>query len=65
MFLIKNGKIAEPIKNLRVSENVLNMLKNIEVFGKDKEQITSWEAETPCYLAPLLIKNVRMTKPTA
>ena len=65
MFLIKNGEISQPIKNLRVSENVLNMLKNIEKFGKDKEQITSWEASVPCHLAPLLVKNVRMTKPTA
>ncbi len=65
MFMIKNGEIDKPIKNLRVSENVLNMLKNIEKFGKDKEQITSWEASIPCNLAPLLIKNVRMTKPTA
>ncbi len=65
MFLIENGEISEPIKNLRVSENVLNMLKNISVFGKDTEQITSWEAETPCHLAPLLVKNVKMTKPTA
>ena len=65
MFLIKNGQIDKPIKNLRVSENVLNMLNNIEIFGKDKEQITSWEADTPCYLAPLRIKNVKLTKPTA
>jgi PmbA protein len=65
MFMIKNSEIGKPIKNLRVSENVLNMLKNIEKFGKDKEQITSWEADTPCNMAPLLIKNVRMTKPTA
>ena len=65
MFLIKNGEISEPIKNLRVSENVLNMLKNISIFGSETEQITSWEADTPCHLAPLLIKNVKMTKPTA
>ena len=65
MFMIKNSEIDKPIKNLRVSENVLNMLKNIEKFSKEKEQITSWEASTPCHLAPLLIKNVRMTKPTA
>jgi PmbA protein len=64
MFMIRNGEIAEPIKNLRVSENVLNLLKNIELFGKDKEQITSWEASTPSVMAPVLIKNVNLTKPT-
>jgi len=65
MFLIKNGQITEPIKNLRVSENVLNLLKNIELFGKEKEQITSWEAGTPSIMAPILIKNVNLTKPTS
>jgi PmbA protein len=65
MFIIKKGEITKPIKNLRVSENVINMLKNIELFGKEKEQITSWEANTPCHLAPILIKDVRLTKPEA
>jgi PmbA protein len=63
MFIIKNGKIDHPIKNLRVSDNVLNLLKNIQVFGKDKEQITSWEAETPAITSSVLIKNVNLTKP--
>lgn len=65
MFLIKNGKIDRPIKNLRVSDNVLNLLKNIQLFGKEREQITSWEADTPTITAPVLIKNVNMTKPTS
>lgn len=64
MFLIKNGIISEPVKNLRVSDNVLNLLKNIQLFGKEKEQITSWEADTPCIMAPVLIRNVNITKPT-
>ncbi len=64
MFMIRNGEIAEPIKNLRVSENVLNLLKNIQLFGEEKEQITSWEASTPSIMAPVLIKDVSLTKPT-
>ncbi|MBS3172057.1 TldD/PmbA family protein [Candidatus Woesearchaeota archaeon] len=64
MFLIKNGVISEPVKNLRVSDNILNLLKNIRLFGKEKEQITSWEADTPCIMAPILIKEVNITKPT-
>lgn len=64
MFLIKNGVISEPVKNLRVSDNILNLLSNIRLFGKEKEQITSWEAETPGIMAPVLIKNINITKPT-
>jgi len=65
MFLIENGEITKPLKNLRVSDNVLSLLKNIQIFGKKQEQITSWEAETPTITSHILIKDVNLTKPTA
>jgi PmbA protein len=63
MFLIENGEVTKPIKNLRISENILNLLKNIEIFGKEKEQITSWENNTPVITSNLLIKNIKFSKP--
>lgn len=63
MFLIENGEITKPIKNLRISENILNLLKNIDVFDKKKEQITSWETQIPVVTSNALIKNVRFSKP--
>jgi PmbA protein len=65
MFLIENGEICGPINGLRISENMLNLLKNISVFGKNPQQITSWEAEIPVITPDVLIKNVRFTKPTS
>ena len=63
MFLIKDGEIGQPVKNLRVSDNMLNIMRNIVLFGKKKVQIRSWEAEMPCLLSEVLIKDVNVTKP--
>ncbi len=63
MFLIENGEIGKPINGLRISENMLNLLKNMSVFGKNSEQVTSWSAETPVVTPEVLIKDVRFTKP--
>jgi PmbA protein len=64
IFLVENGEITKPIKNIRISDNILNMLKNIDVFAKEKEYITSWEADSPYVSSNVLIRNVNVTKPT-
>ena len=45
IFLIENGEIVSSLKNIRVSENILNMLKNITAIGNDPAQTTWWESE--------------------
>lgn len=62
IFYIKNGKIDHPIKDIRVSDYILNLMKNISLLSKDREQIRSWEVETPSLLPQVLIKNVNITK---
>lgn len=61
-FLIENGKIVKPIKDIRISENLLNMLKNVSAVGAEAEQITGWEVETPTFMPPIIVKNANITK---
>jgi len=61
--LIENGEIKKSLKNIRVSDNMLNLLRNIDGCSKNKEQIKSWEAETPTITPEVLIKDVNITKP--
>lgn len=65
MFLIENGKIKKPIKNLRVKENMLHLLQNISAVANDTKQITSWEVSIPVITPHVLVKNVLLTKPVA
>ena len=63
-FLIKNGKIGQPIKNIRVSDNMLNIMKNLEFVSKERVQLRSWESENPSVIPKILVRNVNVTKPT-
>ncbi len=63
-FLIKDGEITTPLKNLRISDNMLNILKNISTVSKEKEQIKAWDVESPIITPKVLIKNVNITRPT-
>jgi PmbA protein len=63
LFIIKNGEISQPIRNVRISENILNILQNIVSVGKDVKNIHSWEVEASVITAPVIVKNVNITKP--
>ncbi len=62
-FYIENEKIKKPLKDIRISENMINMMKNISALGKETTQIKSWEVETPTTVPYALVKNVNITKP--
>jgi predicted Zn-dependent protease len=54
-FLIENGKITKPVKNLRFTESILNALSSVEMIGKDLYRQNS--ATVPA----LKVKNFRFT----
>jgi len=62
-FLVENGRIVRPIKNIRISENLLNMLKNVKFLGKDTQQAHSWDAEMPVFTPSCVVENVNITMP--
>ena len=62
MFLIENGKVTGAVKELRVSDNLISILKNISAIGKEPESVFGWEVEIPTVTPPVLVKGVRVTK---
>jgi len=62
--LIEKGEITKSLKGIRLSENVLKMLKNIKEIGNDVVYLRSWEAETPVFSPSVLVKNCNITTPT-
>ena len=63
IFLIKKGKIEKAVKNIRITDNMLNLLNNIEKIGKEIKQMKTWEADIPVMSREILIRNVNITKP--
>ena len=63
IFKIQNGEIKQSLKDLRISDNILNMLGNIAAASKERQHVHWWGEADPPSLAPYaLIKNVHITK---
>nr|QBM01336.1 hypothetical protein [uncultured archaeon] len=62
-FYIENGKIKYPVKGIRVTSSMLEILNNIDAIGKKQEQIKSWETTVPTITPHVIVKNVSITKP--
>src|SRR3989344_4640991 len=65
LFYIENGKIKHPVKELRISENLIRILKNVAALGRKREQIYSWEVSVPTTTPHVLVKDCNVAKPTA
>jgi len=65
IFLIKNGKLSSSVKGIRITSNMLDILKGIEAVGKESENIHAWEVDSSVITPPVLVKGVNITKPTA
>ncbi|MFW9995116.1 MAG: TldD/PmbA family protein [Candidatus Odinarchaeota archaeon] len=64
MFIVESGKIGEPIKNIRISDNLLRMMKNITAMGNDRVQVKWWEVDTPTWTPTIRISDCRITTAT-
>ncbi len=64
LFLIKNGSIEAALKDLRLSDNILRMMNNLEDMTADKYWIKWWEVEVPVKAPYALIRGVNFTKST-
>ncbi|MHA1721114.1 MAG: TldD/PmbA family protein [Promethearchaeota archaeon] len=64
LFLIENGEIVKPLRNLRLADNLLRMMKNISAIGKDVKQIEWWEVPTPTFIPTIKIKDCNITAAT-
>lgn len=59
-FAIKDGKVANPVKNFRFNESPVNVLKNIVASGKQARVMGS-EGSMPMYVPPLLVNNFNLS----
>lgn len=64
MFLIENGEITQSWKDVRLSDNALQMLNNIVSISKERQHVHWWGEADPPSLSPyLLMKDVQITRP--
>jgi PmbA protein len=61
-YVIKNGKLAEPLRpnTLRINENLLNVLNNVIGVTKEGKPVLVWAADEIVYAPEIAVKNVHL-----
>ena len=62
LFLIKNGEISSPIRDLRISDNMLHIMRSIVGLSKSRLWIKWWEVGVPTFSPFALIEDLNFTK---
>ena len=64
IFLVENGERKGAVSDVRISYNMLELLRNTEEITKSREQIVGWEVDIPSLVPTVLVKDVNITKST-
>lgn len=61
-YVIKNGKLAEPIRpnTLRINENLLNVMNNVIGVTKEGKPVLVWAADEIVYAPEIAVQNVHL-----
>src|SRR6266704_2120759 len=63
IFHIRKGDVVEAWKDIRLTDNLLHLLKNIEALGDEPEQMMWWgEVSIPNFVPYARIKDVGITR---
>jgi PmbA protein len=58
VFEIKNGRLARPVKGLRLSDNMLRILQAVKAISKEQHWIRWWEVDIPTFTPYVLVEGV-------
>ncbi|MDD1769067.1 MAG: TldD/PmbA family protein [Methanomassiliicoccales archaeon] len=62
MFLIRNGQIEKPIRELRISDNMIRILQSVSSLTRNRTWVKWWEVEVPTLSPAALVDKVNFTK---
>jgi len=63
VFRIRNGRVAEPVKGLRISDNMIRILQSSKAMSRDRSWVKWWEVQTPTLTPSVLVESVGITTP--
>ena len=65
IFKIEKGEITESLKDIRISDNMLNLYQSIEGVSKEQKLVHWWaEVDTPCTASHVLARKIKITRST-
>lgn len=63
IFRIRNGEVVEAWKDIRLTDNILNLWKRVDALGKETEQVKWWyEVPVPVFAPPAVARDIGITR---
>lgn len=60
---IKNGEFAGAVRDLRITENLLRVMKNVKELSSEREHVTWWlESSIPSTVPYILVSGLNLTR---
>jgi PmbA protein len=63
-FKVENGEIVSSVKNLRISDNMINVMKNVEELSRERQWVKWWEVPIPTLLPTAIVREIGITRTT-
>ena len=63
-FKVHHGEIVSSVKNLRISDNMINLMNNVIGLSKEREWVKWWEVQIPTFTPYALVNRLGITKTT-
>ncbi|MFH1650143.1 MAG: TldD/PmbA family protein [Candidatus Woesearchaeota archaeon] len=64
LYYVKNGEMQHIVKDTRISDNLIEMMRKTSTLSKDARQIRGWEVDMPVITPMAIVKDVNITKST-
>jgi PmbA protein len=61
-YLVEAGQITNPLKGMRVSDDLERMFSSVRMLSREREWIQWWEVDTPTQCPWMLMDGVRITR---
>jgi PmbA protein len=64
IFRIEKGEVTQPVRDLRISENMRSFFQRVADLSDKGRQIHSWECDTPTVMPYALVERVNVSRST-
>ena len=61
-YLVERGRVARPLKGMRLSDDLLRMFSSVKMLSRDREWVEWWDVSTPTLCPWVLVEGAKITR---
>lgn len=62
IFRVKGGEVVESWRNIRISDNMLNLFKSVECLSRERKEVMWYSLDCPAVVPWAFARNIKVTR---